>query len=64
MHSLYRNNIIIRRRRRIIQRTNYLLYQQRNGLTLNNADTIRIIQQLPQQITHDEFANQFFNGFS
>jgi hypothetical protein len=65
MPSLYKNNVIQRRRRRLllIQRASYVSYQ-RSGLTLNNIDTIRAIQQLPQQITQDEFTNQFFNGFS
>ncbi|CAG8523013.1 8704_t:CDS:2 [Rhizophagus irregularis] len=47
---------IQRQRRRIINR----MYIRR--AMVNNTDTLRLIAQLPLQITNNPFENQMFNG--
>lgn len=69
----YFNRVILRRHRRRYQRNiiNRQMRQRRRimnriyrSVTVNNADILSRIAQLPPQLSNDSFTNQLFNGIN
>jgi len=56
------NRVDLRRRRR--RNNNIRIPQQIRSVSVNNDETLNLINQLPLQITNNQFASQLFLGSS